>query len=262
MNRKRVYFTIDSLSIEIESSTPYVLEFFKKQYGLTPTVKKSFNYQLIFNVKPQSIFKLHILRKTGEVVFPKYEDFSHFSFFFNFIVQLFVLRHNIVLIHASSIEKWKKGYVFSGPSGIGKTTILKNIKPSYIYSNDVAVLKKIAGDFMLLCSPFDRFFVPSKQRVRLEKIFFLQQAKNTTSKNLSNSKSYELLLKNSIFYYFLDTIMITSKNMYSKNHMMDIKIPNYYRLVQKNLLQILAHRPLLLLNKKKDDPIYLLIENL
>ncbi len=262
MNSKKIYFKIGSISIEITSSTSYVLEFFKKQYCLLPTTHKPFDYRLTFNVDTLSVFKMHINRKTGEISFPKYEDYSHFSFFFNFIVQLFVLQQGIILLHASSVEKGQKGYVFAGPSGIGKTTIIKNIEPTHIYSNDVTILKKLRDNYVLLCSPFDRFFSASKKQIKLEKIFFLRQAKKTSVKDLSHSKGYESLLKNSIFYYFLDTIVVKGKKKRLNNDFADIKIPDYSLLMQKYLLQLFALRPSTLLNKKRDDKIYSLVESL
>lgn len=262
MNSKTIYFKIASISIEITSSTPYVVAFFKKQYRLLPSTKKPSHYRLTFNVDTHSVFKMHINRKTGEISFPKHEDYSHFSFFFNFIVQLFVLQQDIVLLHASSVEKGQKGYIFSGPSGIGKTTTIKDIEPTHIYSNDVAILKKIRDNYVLLCSPFDRFFSASKKQIKLEKIFFLRQAKKTSVKDLQSSKGYESLLKNSIFYYFLDTMVVKSKKKSLNNDFADIKIPDYSPLMQKYLLQLFALRPSALLNKKRDDKIYSFVESL
>lgn len=258
-----IYFTIDKFTIEVLTSTPKVVDFFKKQYGLAPTKKrKSVGFFLTCNINLHSPFRIHIHKNRGVLSFSKSEPFSYLSFFFNFIVQVLVIDMDVLLIHGSSVVKDSKGYIFSGPSGIGKTTTLRGISDEHIYSNDVAILKKEGREYMLLCSPFDRYYTAAKKPITLDTIYFLNQAKRLSSSSLSHSKKYEYILKNSIFYYYVSTIITTRKKGASSPQMVDITIDDYSLVLQKNLLRLLAHCQMKVLNKRKDDRVYPLLETL
>lgn len=64
------------------------------------------------------------------------------------------LDHDSLLLHACGIIRNGKGYVFFGPSGSGKTTTATLSAVHTILSDDLVIIKKIAGTYHACGVPF------------------------------------------------------------------------------------------------------------
>lgn len=76
----------------------------------------------------------------------------------NFLRQLYaalLIQHQGLLIHAASIVNGEnKGYIFCGPSGIGKTTVARLSLPRPVVSDDLTVIRRVENRFQIFPSPF------------------------------------------------------------------------------------------------------------
>lgn len=64
------------------------------------------------------------------------------------------LDHDSLLLHACGIIRNGRGYVFFGPSGSGKTTTATLSSAHTILSDDLVIIKKIAGTYHACGVPF------------------------------------------------------------------------------------------------------------
>lgn len=136
-------------------------------------------------------------------IVPSDAEFSIFKFSLSKFIQSMVIDKDIVFLHGSSFFKKNKAYVFCGPSGIGKSTLIRQTKKNDILSDDIAVLKKINKKFYLYTSPFDKAtngFTDIK-KVALESVYFLDRGDKVKIKKLSFEESFESLIFNTNFFY-------------------------------------------------------------
>lgn len=115
-----------------------------------------------------------------------------------------LLRENTILLHGSSVVAHRRGFVFIGPSGIGKTTVIQKVRKSMVLSDDTAVVKKERGKYYLYSSPFDKRFVVSgdRKRVELGTIFVLEQSQVSGNVSLSERKKIEHIMLRNIYYHY------------------------------------------------------------
>lgn len=116
--------------------------------------------------------------------------------------QYFAIEKKILLLHASSAVKNGVAYLFCGPSGAGKSTIAEGFPVYKILSHDTAVLKKTGDSFLAYTSPFDKKeqanYLP--QKVKVSKIYFLQQARKTSWKKLTIVEALPHLLLQTVLF--------------------------------------------------------------
>lgn len=125
------------------------------------------------------------------------------------------LTKNLFLLHASSFVKNNKSYIFSAPSGGGKTTIVKKIKRSklLVLADDVVIIKKIKRECFVCSSPFEKRQAPLiREKIPIATIYFLHQSKNNMIKTLNYSQRLKKLIYNHILFPFGDYRKIMSSN--------------------------------------------------
>lgn len=64
------------------------------------------------------------------------------------------IEDNSLLLHACGISRHQRGYVFFGPSGSGKTTTARLSANDTILSDDLVIIKKNRGRFLVYGTPF------------------------------------------------------------------------------------------------------------
>lgn len=123
-----------------------------------------------------------------------------------------LIKNNILLFHASSFEYNKEGYIFCGPGGVGKSTIIKLADKAVPLSDDTTIIKKEGLKYYIYISPFDKRKCKkiAERKVRLKKIFILQKASYTNILPAHADESLKQLINNSLLQYFADKNNIKS----------------------------------------------------
>lgn len=111
------------------------------------------------------------------------------------------ISYDILLLHGSSFLKKHAAYIFVGPPGIGKTTIIKKIDAKDRLSNDTTIIKRVGGEFFVYSSPFDKKLVlyEPQRKIPIKKIYILKQAKKTRVRDLDFSAKFYHILYNDIY---------------------------------------------------------------
>ncbi|KKQ36366.1 MAG: hypothetical protein US54_C0071G0008 [Candidatus Roizmanbacteria bacterium GW2011_GWA2_37_7] len=134
------------------------------------------------------------------------------------IIDINCFYFNILLFHASSFKIKKNAYVFIGQSGYGKSTIAKSTALDNLLGDDVAVIKKIKGNYYIFTSAFDFYKVGHLryQQVLLNTIYTIKQAKKNIIRPLTAQDKILCLLENTAFFLFLETGMNNNVKYYDE----------------------------------------------
>lgn len=143
--------------------------------------------------------ELNLKTKLGKAVCI---DHLGLNSFLRFIYSIILLSESGFLVHASSLIKEGKGYLFPGKSGTGKTTITRLIPDAKILTDDISLIKKVNGSYMAFSTPFwgELKFNVENITFPIDNIFFPVQDDKNYLENLSNLKALELLLPNILFF--------------------------------------------------------------
>lgn len=152
-------------SVEIYDMPPEILgelklvksnrQFYKGEDSLTfvykmPYAKGEIVYYTIFYPKT-NICRIYMPKNYMDANFNEKLFLSILSFSF------FIINHSRIMIHSSVIKYESEAILFSGPSGIGKSTqalLWKNIKNSDILNGDRGILHIKDNDIDVYGSPF------------------------------------------------------------------------------------------------------------
>lgn len=120
-----------------------------------------------------------------------FDSFRQFNFLCKTILASFLLHHDGVVLHASSVEYKGKAILFAGKEGAGKSTIVKLIPECLIFNDDFAIIRKIENDYYLYSSPFYETnpFPKKKKIVLIDRIYFLKQSNTCVSAPIDRSEA-------------------------------------------------------------------------
>ena len=139
------------------------------------------------------------------------DNVNCFSSFLYFIYSLSLIEHDGLLIHACSLVNNNQGYIFPGKSGAGKTTIALLSKDCTLLSDEISLIKKINGKFIIFGTPFwgDLAISGENTESQLKGIYFHKKDNKNYLEEIKPSKILELLLPNIVF--FVDNQKFTLK---------------------------------------------------
>ena len=113
-----------------------------------------------------------------------------------------VLDYGIILMHGAVIAVDGVSYMFSAPSGVGKTTHVKlwlqNVKDSYVVNGDKPLIK-IKNDVLIACgTPWaGNEHMYTNTMVPLKSIIFLERSDKNHIERIPFSKAYPYLIQQS-----------------------------------------------------------------
>jgi len=109
-----------------------------------------------------------------------------------------------LLLHCAGIIKDNRAYLFIGPSGAGKTTVVKKSKNFSLLSDDMVGIRKVGKEFIAVATPWGsyqgEFLQTNKLSSPIGFIYFLKKDKKMFLRKISPAKAIVMvLLQNSIF---------------------------------------------------------------
>ncbi len=107
-----------------------------------------------------------------------------FDSFLRTCVQFLLEKKGGVILHASAVDLNGKGFVFSGPPNIGKTTIVNLKKGLDIVAEDCVILGRQNNSYFMFETPWSG---KRNKKVRLDKIFFLKKYKRLKFQRLNRA---------------------------------------------------------------------------
>jgi len=111
----------------------------------------------------------------------------------------YLARAKGIILHACSIERQGKGYLFAGESGAGKSTLSSlwdQEKGVEVLSDDRTIVRKMDGQFRMYGTPWHgEATFGSPRGVQLERIFFLEHGSKNAIRELKRAGAVLQFLK-------------------------------------------------------------------
>lgn len=109
---------------------------------------------------------------------------------------------NSLMIHGSGIYYNFKGYLFSGVSGVGKSTMAKiwQNEDAQVINDDRLIIREMGGRFYIYNTPM--FYIDYPKKVSLDKLFLLKHGKANKAVKLNAIKSITLTMANCIHHNY------------------------------------------------------------
>ena len=105
------------------------------------------------------------------------------------------IRPDAYLIHGCGIVSDGRGYLFVGPSGVGKTTIATLAGGSKVLNDEPVLVGQNSSGFYLSGTPFDGGVSNRSPTVeRLSAVFSLKQAHKVALRKLGGAEAYRMFL--------------------------------------------------------------------
>lgn len=186
---------IGDLSCRIETKNLHWKKFLEDKYRffvVNHQVKPTFTILIIPQKRVN--FKISFLKDPGAAIIYtplNLRRFRTFNFFLKTVLANFFLTHDGFFLHASSIVKNGRGFVFTGKQGVGKSTVIKLAKTHQALSDDFAIIRKTSTEFSVFSSPFYETnpIRPTKIKSPIQGVYFLVQAEKNRLVKLKENES-------------------------------------------------------------------------
>lgn len=136
------------------------------------------------------------LEDAGEYFTESHNTISHIA------LEELLLRHGAMMLHAAYIRNGSGGILFSGPSGIGKSTqaeLWKKFASASVINGDRTILKQAGSKWRAYGSPYagsSRYFVNESDEVKL--ILMLEQGKTCKISSMNEADAFRALFRQTV----------------------------------------------------------------
>ncbi|HIE31048.1 MAG TPA: hypothetical protein EYP67_01525 [Methanosarcinales archaeon] len=104
------------------------------------------------------------------------------------------------LVHACAVSKENRGYVFSGPSESGKSTIAGLSSGYTVLNDEVVIIKKENGSYLVNSTPFRGDYLDNENvSAPLDAIFLIRHGKKNIIKKISKREFVTRFIKEVIY---------------------------------------------------------------
>ncbi|MBN1405167.1 MAG: hypothetical protein JW946_01455 [Candidatus Omnitrophica bacterium] len=148
--------------------------------------------------------KAYLLPKKGKLFV-----WSFTSIVYDFLQVLLInycaMKKTGIFIHGIGVKDTdKRGFLFAGPSGAGKTTTARlwhNHSRAFVLNDDRMIARKFGNKFFIYGSPwhgdFSDYLASKVGRALLDKLFFIYHAKKNILSKISEKEAFKLLYTSS-----------------------------------------------------------------
>ncbi len=121
---------------------------------------------------------------------------QYVELFFRVVTAIRIFTKGGLLVHAAGLEKDNAGYLFTGHSGAGKTTVCSLSYDCKILNDDMIILSRINSSWSITSTPFtnDTQVPPNSGIAPLQKILHLNQAKHHRIEEVTKTEALADLL--------------------------------------------------------------------
>ncbi len=125
-----------------------------------------------------------------------YTSLQNVEFFLRVVTAVRIFSLGGLLVHAAGIARDGRGFLFTGYSGAGKTTVCRLSEKFTVLNDDMVVLSPAESGWQISATPFTNptQVLPGSGTVRLHKILHLKQAKQNELIEVPNTKAVAELL--------------------------------------------------------------------
>lgn len=144
-------------------------------------------------------WKLHISEKHIKIE----RNFDPFSYPLGPLILYYLTAFsNSIMIHGSGILYNSKGYLFSGVSGVGKSTMAKiwQDEDAQIINDDRLIIRETGGRFYIYNTPM--YYIDRPKKAPLEKLFLIKHGKTNKAVKLNAIEATTMTMANCIHHAY------------------------------------------------------------
>ncbi len=155
----------------------------------------------IFTVYRWDFFGVIDLNKLSARFIYFYNTFMSYESIIRIFYSILTVKNNGFLMHSSSLVHNNKGYLFFGVSGSGKSTVVKLSEPDTCLSDELSMLIKIDGTYIVCGTPFHgEIPLYTNKQATLQNAFLLRQNTTTFFEKLESVDAYTHIMRNILFF--------------------------------------------------------------
>jgi len=157
------------------------------------------NYQIVFN-KTTSYAELAHYQSEHIIEMPYQISISQFFMTLSNLLASLLLQNNGIILHASACLIEDKVYIFMGPHGAGKSTIVRMLRERFsIVSDDLIYVKKLRNMYVAYQSPvIEKVSWIEKKNIAypLGGLYILRQSETPYFRKLNDQDAMKNILSN------------------------------------------------------------------
>lgn len=129
------------------------------------------------------------------------ETFMSYESIIRIFYSILTVENHGFLMHSSSLIHNDKGYLFTGISGAGKSTVVKLSEPDVCLSDELSMIVKHNGEYIVNGTPFHgEIPLFNNQRRPLANLFILKKSLTTFFEKMDNVDAYASIMRNILFF--------------------------------------------------------------
>src|SRR3989339_1780246 len=174
--------------------------------GVSCGIVLSENYETVFFKILKERYREFSVKKTAAKIYLVYKGLPNkyaFDTFVRLTYSSLLLKHNGFFLHASGVISRGKGYIFTGISGAGKTTVAEaSRKCGVVLSDEIVAVRKVGKSWKLYGTPFMGLMKGggTNKSAGSPKLLFLKQARENALKPIATERAWAKLLRNVILF--------------------------------------------------------------
>ena len=142
---------------------------------------------------------IDIERNYGKLVINELNPLSWLEHFLRITYAVIALKYETILFHGAGLIADNKGYIFFGPSGVGKSTVTNLSNHCTVLGDDLIAIKSDKNIFHVYATPFNyegNGFVLSNSKARIKGFYRLVQDNQIYVEKMKPAKAIAELLSN------------------------------------------------------------------
>jgi len=131
-----------------------------------------------------------------------HEAIYSFDAFYRVFYTWLMLKRGGFMLHASSVIRKGRGYIFTGASGSGKSTISGLSPETTLLSDELTAVMKMNGEYIVHGNPFWGDFQKgtAREKAPVSHLFFLRKARANRIEQLPVGEKLKRALQNVLFF--------------------------------------------------------------
>lgn len=143
-------------------------------------------------------------QRKGKLTLRMRKDVSSVETFLRICSSYFLPDFNGLLLHAATVERGSKGFVFCGKSECGKTTIAQLSTKYTVFTDEISIIRQVDSIYKVFSTPFWGLMEGGKNDInsstQVETILFPRKSKEVYLRAICPFDSLPEMMKNILFF--------------------------------------------------------------